>query len=318
MTRSTSWAAVITAAALLAVPAAARAQDSPSPTAPPAEQTAAPAPPAESTEPQTPPARAAEPQPSQGDTSEVKQHLTAARDTLSRLTQLPAASQLTGDARVQVSQLITSFNELITTTTEWRASYAKVQNSLTSLIGEQQADESPAPQAEPAGAVGTSGTTALDPSIRAKLIEFRTHLRAFEQAAMAAGRPSEPAATATPAAPAAPSAGAAPAGTAPPAAAPDAPAPAATGTAGTGTPAPASGAAPNPADARQGHSEAERHIAAIEAILSSAGGGSGAASTPGAPGAAPTAGGAALDAAQIQQVRTHLEALRKGLQESRR
>ena len=35
-----------------------------------------------------------------------------------RLTQLPAAAQLTGDARTQVSQLIANFNELITTQAE--------------------------------------------------------------------------------------------------------------------------------------------------------------------------------------------------------
>src|SRR5688572_22887198 len=48
----------------------------------------------------------------------AKQHLTAARNSLSELTQLPAASQLQGDARTQVAQLISNFNEMITTTTE--------------------------------------------------------------------------------------------------------------------------------------------------------------------------------------------------------
>jgi hypothetical protein len=124
--------------------------------------------------------------PGQADTDAAKQALTAARDTLSQLTQLPAAQQLTGESRTQVSQLISHFNELITTNTDWKASYAKVEADLTSLMGPQTADESPAAApAAPPGAVGTSGTAAAsrDPAIKAKLGEFRTHLNAFEKAA---------------------------------------------------------------------------------------------------------------------------------------
>jgi hypothetical protein len=132
------------------------------------------------------------PTPSQQvDAETVKRHLTAARDTLSQLTQLPAAAQLTGDARTQVSQLISNFNELITTNADWRAAYTKLQGNLTALVGEARADESPAAAAAPSatpGAVGTSGTTAIDPAIRAKLVEFRAHLMEFEKAAGAAAR----------------------------------------------------------------------------------------------------------------------------------
>ena len=42
----------------------------------------------------------------------AKVHLTAARNALSDVTQLPAAAQLTGETRTRVQQLI-SFNELI-------------------------------------------------------------------------------------------------------------------------------------------------------------------------------------------------------------
>ena len=121
------------------------------------------------------------------------------------MTQLPAAQQLTGESRTQVTQLIASFNELITANTDWKASYAKVDGTLTSLLGASAAGESAsAPAATPpaatppaatppaetppasstTGAVGTSGTTAgLDPAIKAKLLEFRTHLKEFEKAA---------------------------------------------------------------------------------------------------------------------------------------
>jgi len=136
------------------------------------------------------------------DQEAAAKHLTAARDSLTQLTQLPAAAQLTGDARTQVQQLIANFNELITTKAEWRASYAKVDANLTALLGVERPDESPAtpPAATPAtpptspptgtaGAVGTAGTTtvSLDPALRAKLMEMRTHLVAFQKAAGGAG-----------------------------------------------------------------------------------------------------------------------------------
>jgi hypothetical protein len=129
----------------------------------------------------------------QVDPEESKRHLTAARESLSQLTQLPAAAQLTGEPRTQVSQLISNFNELITTKENWRASYDKVEANITALIGaESSAEPAPAPAGQ-AGAVGTSGTAAsIDPAIRAKLVEFRNHLKQFEQVA---GVPSEPGAS---------------------------------------------------------------------------------------------------------------------------
>jgi hypothetical protein len=158
---------------------------------------------------------------------------------LSQLTQLPAATQLTGEARSQVAQLISNFNELITTQVQWRASYAKVAANLNSLLGPDNTDaeaaggaptaagsagtaaavnpnapaapnagagtagsseagaagtsgsstagaagQPGAPAGSTAGAVGTSGNAApqLDPAIRAKLVELRRDLVAFEKA----------------------------------------------------------------------------------------------------------------------------------------
>jgi hypothetical protein len=118
----------------------------------------------------------------------AKQALTAARDSLSQLTKLPAAQQLTGEARTQISQLIADFNALITTTTDWKSAYAKVDADVTAMLGAPTADQ-PAPAAPSAtpGAVGTSGTETggLDPVLRSKLGEFRAHLKAFEKAAAA-------------------------------------------------------------------------------------------------------------------------------------
>ena len=68
--------------------------------------------------------------------------MTAARDSLGEVTKLPAAQQLSGEMRTQLTQLIANFNDLITTNTEWKASYAKVDANLTALIGPQTADES--------------------------------------------------------------------------------------------------------------------------------------------------------------------------------
>ena len=184
------WTTALAAAASLAIATSAFAQATP-PTAPPAAPQAAP--------PATPQAAPqAAPQAVNGELA--KQHLTAARNALNEITQLPAASQLAGEPRNQVQQLISNFNELITTNSNWRASYAKVEANVDNLL----APETPAPASGTAGAVGTSGTTAtLDPAIRAKLVEFREHLGKFEEVAGgAAPSPAEPppatAATAAP------------------------------------------------------------------------------------------------------------------------
>lgn len=276
----------------------------------------------------------------------MKRHLTNARDALSQMTQLPAASQLAGDARTQVSQLISNFNELITTNVDWRAAYAKVQTNLTALVGEQGANEPPAaPAAGAAGAVGTSGTASLDPAIRAKLIEFRTHLAEFEKAA-GGGTPSAAAPAAQPEPSAAASASPAPsaspssnpsaassaattataatpasATTASPAATTGTTTPATAGTSGTGTPAPAtseqaskpSTSGRDAAQAAEGHSEAMKHIEAIEAILN----GARATSPTGTSGSTATKPGT-LDHAQIEQIKSHLAQLRIELEKSKR
>ena len=123
----------------------------------------------------------------------AKVHLTAARNALSDVTQLPAAAQLTGETRTRVQQLITSFNELIGKS-DWRGPYAKVEANLSTLLG----SETPAPATATPGAVGTSGAAAsLDPAIRAKLVEFRAHLDMFKTvASTAAPAPAAPPATA--------------------------------------------------------------------------------------------------------------------------
>lgn len=193
--------------------------------APKAEAAAPPATPAASPAPQTPPAQSPSPSPAQPDpnaapqaqppaaqqptpgaqapaaqaqpqvdTDAAHKHLVAARETLAQLTQLPAAAQLAGEARTQVSQLITNFNELITAQSNWKASYDKVNANLTALIGsdssgaEANAAPTAAPNAPPSatpGAVGTAGTTTveLDPAIRAKLLELRKSLNEFRKAA---------------------------------------------------------------------------------------------------------------------------------------
>jgi len=177
--------------------------------------------PTEPTSPAQPPASAAQApadptaQP-KVDPDAAKRALTAARDSLAQMTQLPAAQALTGEPRAQVAQLISNFNELITTNSDWKATYAKVDANVSALLGSQSPDESAAPTPAPAtappspttppssttpptagtagaagtvGAVGTSGTTtaSLDPAIKAKLGEFRGHLKEFEKAAGGTG-----------------------------------------------------------------------------------------------------------------------------------
>jgi hypothetical protein len=179
--------------------ASANAAQSPSPSANPAQSpssTPATATPAQEPGAAAPAQNAAAGAPaaaSQADADAARRHLMAARDNLSQLTQLPAAAQLSGESRTQVTQLISNFNELITTQANWRASYDKVAANLTALIGPDTgsaettaaapAPTAPAPTATP-GAVGTAGSTAteLDPAIRAKLVELRRNLVEFQKA----------------------------------------------------------------------------------------------------------------------------------------
>jgi hypothetical protein len=171
------------------------AGQSPAPEAAPANTPTTPAAgePAQSSPASQPAAGAQDPaaQP-QIDADAARRSLMAARESLSQLTQLPAASQLTGDARAQVAQLISNFNELITTQSNWRASYDKVNANLTTLIGADNSDAEAAGGAPTAatgatqapGTVGTTGaaTVELDPAIRAKLVEFRHNLTEFQKA----------------------------------------------------------------------------------------------------------------------------------------
>jgi hypothetical protein len=144
-------------------------------------------------EPSTPASSTASPASAQArqqvDQEAARRHLMAARDTLNQLTQLPAAAQLTGEARIQVTQLIANFNELIATQSQWRASYGKTAANLNALLGpdtETASAVAPTPTETPAvpGAVGTSGvgTVDVDPAIRAKLAELRRNLTEFEKA----------------------------------------------------------------------------------------------------------------------------------------
>ena len=70
----------------------------------------------------------------QVDRDAAKQHLSEARESLSQLASMPEASKLQGETRTQVSQLISSFNELITAQNDWKAAYEKVENNLNVLL----------------------------------------------------------------------------------------------------------------------------------------------------------------------------------------
>jgi hypothetical protein len=273
MRRSTQpWIPALAGAALVMIPALGFAQ-TPTTTLPPTAASEA-------------------QQPAQATTSNndaAKRHLTAARDTLSQLTQLPAAAQLTGEARTQTSQLISNFNELITAKADWPASYAKVETNLAALLG---------PASAPAG----SPASTLDPTVRAKLTEFRAHLDRFEQAAAA---PATPADSPTPA-------------TAPPATQqpPTTPPPLTTPPPTTQQPPPAT--PQPPAEEKPGDEDPMAHIAAIEAILF----GQAAALPVGTSGMAPPpAGGTAsvvtIDRAQLEQIKAHLAELKRLMDKKR-
>jgi hypothetical protein len=243
------------------------------------------------------------------DEEAAKRYLTAARDSLAQLTQLPAAAQLSGEPRTQVSQLISNFNELITAKSDWRAAYDKVAANITALIGpEGAAPEAPATSAATPGAVGTSGNTAaaLDPGIKGKLVEFRSHLKDFEKAAGAApsGAPSAaPSAAPSEASSPMSSTSAAPSSASPSSASPSNPSSSsASPTSPSASPSPEPSASSNPGAssvAQQSSSKMNEdspiaHIEAIEAMI-----GSGSKLT--------------LEPAQVQQIRMHLAELRKAV-----
>lgn len=302
MYRSTTrWTTAVAAAALIAVPLAASAQQTTPPAQPPRQQTQPPAQPtpapAQPAQPTPPPAQPMQPAPQptsapaaeQMDPAAAKTHLSAARDTLSQITALPEAAKLQGEARTQVSQIISNFNELITTQTEWRSVYSKVDANLTALLGPESADVA---ASGVTGAVGTAGSAGaavpvateiqLEPAVRTKLTEFRKHLKAFEKAA---GGPS-PAAEPSPASAPADRPGSA----MPPANA--------TGTSGS-TPAPAATAGDKtPAPEQAAHSEADKHLDAISAILDKSKSG-------------------ALTAAQGKELKKHIAELRGLLKQGR-
>ena len=248
-----------------ATPPSATPPTDPAPTTPPAQPTATP--------PAAPSAEAAP----KADQEATKRHLTEARNTLSQLTQLPASAQLSGEARTQVAQLISNFNELITTQTEWKAAYAKVAANMTALLGPDTGATEPAAASATAGAVGTSGSgMSLDPAVRAKLVEMRKQLAEFERAAGgAAAVESAPASAAAPT-------------TSPKAAeAPPTPPPAA-----------AAAATVTTATAQPASSDPLSHVVTIEAILKSQN----------------DSGGLTLDKAQVELLRTHIAELRKLLE----
>ena len=241
------WTTAVAAAALIALPAAAFAQSPQG--APPQNPPAQSQPPATTS--QQPPAAQAPAAAGQVDAAAAKQRLSEARETLSALTTMPEAAKLQGDARTQISQLITNFNALITTQADWRAAYGKVNENLTALLGPEAGDQP----------VGTSGSGSIDPAIRAKLVEFRTQLKAFESAA-GGGAPS-PAGSGGTMPPANPTTATTnPSNPASPAnPAPAKPSSATTSPAASTDPKPATDAAPN--------AEVQKELDAISTILNS-------------------------------------------------
>jgi hypothetical protein len=152
---------------------------------------------------QQPETQAPAPQPPQQQTpaadttqqDQARSHLAEARRVLSEVTTMPQAAQLQGEARTQVSQLITNFNALITAQSNWREKYASVEQNLNTLLGagaDTAVTGTTGTTTTTTGTAGTTGSTAttttskavtVDPAIKTKLEEFKRHLTAFHAAA---------------------------------------------------------------------------------------------------------------------------------------
>jgi len=311
------WTTAIAAAALAALPIAASAQSTQStpPQNPPAQQSqpasSATSQPSSSTASPQSPAQppAAAPAAGQVDVNAVKTHLSAARDTLAQLTSMPEAAKLQGPARTQVSQLISDFNALISAQSDWHGAYNKVDSDLTAVLGPDASADNGQPVgtsgstaagtavAATGGAVGTSGSASLDPAIRAKLVEFRSHLKEFEKAAGPANAAGEPGgsmppslATSSTANPADPAAAANPASPAA-GANPSAPASSVSPASPTSTMSPADREHASADVNAAGNADAQKELDAISAILNASKTGT-------------------LTKAQTAQLKKHVEALR--------
>jgi hypothetical protein len=272
--------------------------------------------------PQTPAApEPAAPGVAQADNEMARRHLLAARNTLSQLTQMPQATAITGEARTHISQLISRFNELIAANGQWREPFDGVKATLDNLLRPRD-ERTPIPEAAPGEPVGTTGAVTLDPEVREKLVEFRTHLRAFEESA---GAPAVPVHRAEPVDPpttttAAPGEVATRVSETDPTAA--------SGSTSTGSPVaemPAAAAGTVGGEPMQAgapiQNEALRHIEAIEALLvqqQPRGATDADRATTGAAAGpdAPATHTPALEPDQIDEIRTHLNELRR-LVESR-
>jgi hypothetical protein len=319
--RSTSarWTTTFAAAASISLAASGFAQTVP-PDQPPSQPPAAQATQPPAAQPTQPPPGQAAPTANQ---DLAKQHLTAARNVLSEVTQLPAAAQLQGETRTQVQQLISNFNELITKDADWRASYAKVETSLNQLLDANEA----APASGTAGAVGTSGSVTappakLDPTIRARLAQFRKHLDNFEAVVDGAGAPSAAAGAAPPTAP--------PNTAAPPTAPPATAAGSTTTTAATAerpdAPPPADAATSDDQQVTVVAKDLLNHVEAVEVILgaqaaaqkastAAAGGAVRSAETPsGSTKTTLTGPDVTLNASQLEQINSHLKEIRRLLE----
>lgn len=272
MKASTTFACAVLGAVLM-LPAQSAAQD---PQTPPSQ------PPAQQQQPTPQQPTAQQSQQTAGDEQAARQRLTDARNTLSEMTQLPAASQLSGDARTQVSELISNFNELISADRNWKASYEKVSSNLAMLLGPENVAPAPPATGTP-GAVGTAGTIELDPAIREKLVELRLQLKEFEKAATGTADDAASSATSSPMT------------TPPSSTSPTSPTYPSTPPAGMPETTPATEA---PASAQgPGNAEIARHIAAIETMLKSE----------------DDSGGITLTKTQLEQLRIHWAALKASI-----
>ena len=145
------------------------------------------------TQPQDPQSSA---QQSGRDEAKSRQALVQARETLAEVTKMPEASQLQGQARTEVAQLINNFNTLLGAEANWYESYQAVMRNVYNIVGPATPDEMTGGGSTTTGTTGTtgSGTTGsaagaaagsaeIPSAIRNKLTQFRQQLMEFGRAA---------------------------------------------------------------------------------------------------------------------------------------
>ncbi len=107
------------------------------------------------------------------DEAKSRQSLVQARETLAEITKLPEASQLQGQPRTEISQLINNFNSLLGAEANWYEHYQTVMQNVHNLIGPPLRTRQRSAARAPRGRPGAPGPPPPEAPVgRRRLLRF--------------------------------------------------------------------------------------------------------------------------------------------------